>query len=57
MTQKRLCKGLRRCPSANKVVVCNGLCSVVYGHTDGSEDIAVLCPVREEALDEALNCQ
>ena len=57
LTQKRLCYGLRRCPVQDKVVRCSGLCSVVYGHTDGAvgADVAILCPVKEKALDLALN--
>lgn len=57
LTQKRLCKGLRRCFVQEKIVNCSGLCSVVYGRTDGAEDedVAVLCPEYEKALDRRLN--
>ena len=59
LVKKSWLNGLRKCPVQGKMTFCSGLCSVVYGSSDGSKgsDVPVLCPEFEKGLDLALNVE
>jgi len=59
LVKKSWLNGLRKCPVQGKMTFCDGLCSVVYGRSDGSKvaDVSVLCPELEKKLDLALNVE
>ena len=40
------------CALQGKKVVCSGLCHVVF-----DDDRIYICPIRERAVDEVLNCR
>jgi len=48
-------KNLRLCPVQLKKVVCDGICETAVGD-DSGESVLYICPIREKALDLALNC-